>query len=56
MGKSNNLQITFPIYRKIPLILSGRIYGQSTNLMGLYSGGGREGLYSGGQTLHFAIY
>ena len=27
------------IYRKIPLIRPGRIYGQRTNLMGLYSGG-----------------
>ena len=26
-------------YRKIPLILSGRIYGQRTNTMGLYSEG-----------------
>ena len=26
-------------YRKIPLIRPGRIYGQSTNFIGLYSGG-----------------
>ena len=30
----------FAVYRKIPLIRSGCIYGQRTNLMGLYSGGG----------------
>ena len=34
------------IYRKIPLIRPGRIYGQRTNLMDLYSGGG--GLVYGG--------
>ena len=32
------------IYRKIPLIRPGHIYGQRANLMGLYSGG----LYTGG--------
>ena len=33
-------------YRKIPLTRPGRIYGQRTNLMGLYSGVGS--LYTGG--------
>ena len=37
------------MYREIRLISPGRIYGQRTNLMGLYS----EGLYSGGTTLQF---
>ena len=31
-------------YRKTQLICPGRIYGQRTNLMGLYSGGGGGGL------------
>ena len=45
------------IYRKIPLIRPGRIYGQRKTLMGLYSGGAfiRGALYSGGKTLQFAI-
>ena len=50
--------IFFTTYRKIPLIRPGRIYGQRTNLMGLYSGVGGGGgvvLYTGGKTLQFAI-
>ena len=48
------------IHRKIPLIRPGRIYGQRTNLMDLYSGGLTYGyiqgvLYSGGKTLQFAF-
>ena len=45
------------IYCKIPLIPPGRIYGQRTNLMDLYSGGliYGGGLYSGVKSLQFAI-
>ena len=35
-------------HRKIPLIRPGRIYRQRTNLIGLYLGGGGEGLYTTG--------
>ena len=45
-------------YRKIPLILLGRISGKRTNLMGLYSGALayiRGMLNSGGKTLQFEI-
>ena len=47
------------VYRKIPLLRPGRIYGRRENLMGLYSGGLYTGgggiLYSGAETLQFAI-
>ena len=32
--------LTFPTYRKVPLIRPGRIYGRKTNSMGLYLVGG----------------
>ena len=44
------------MYRRIPLIHIGRIYGQRTNLMGLYLERGlyTGGIYLGGKTLQFA--
>ena len=44
-------------YREFMLIRPGRIYGQRTNLMGLYLEEAhiREGLYLGRKTLQFAI-
>ena len=39
--------LMYKIYRKIPLICPGRIHGQRTNLMGLYSGRGGGLIYGG---------
>ena len=43
-------------YHKIPLIRPGRIYRQKPNLMDLYWGDKRGGLFLEGETLQFAIF